>query len=280
MTGEPQSIPAEWAQVVDRVVAVLVDMPHVVGVSLGGSTGTGLADASSDLDLHVYWRPPLMTPEERASRLSQIGDVGSVRVDVRSWGLEDHVGVSGRLVELIYQHFDDLWGHVEQAYTSALQDEGYTTAQLHSVANGRLLYDPSGTLLALRKRLHTEFPEATRQHLLRYHPALLRMYVNHIGRAQGRGDLLFVQHRRYTVQMLFFNLLFALNRIYHPGEKRLVQHLQRCVLQPHDCTARWLHTTTLAANDSALADALGQLVADLTTLIEQDGSVEVADYLY
>lgn len=67
-------------------------------------------------------------------------------------------------------------------------------------------------------RLNDEFPEPTGDLILRHHTPLLGTYVRHLRLAQTRGDLLSVQHRRYTVQMVFFNLLFTLNRRYHPGE--------------------------------------------------------------
>ena len=54
-----------------------------------------------------------------------------------------------------------------------------------------------------------------KQKLLRYYMELLRI-------SRQRDDLLFVQQLRYNIQTIFFNLLFALNRQYHPGGKRLL----------------------------------------------------------
>lgn len=268
------------APLVECLVTTVAALPGVVAISLGGSTSTGLADAESDHDLHVYWQPPLLDAQARATRLAQIADTGSLHVDVHSWGQEDHLRIAGQVIELIYVHFDDLHAQVAQAYETGLSDEGYTTAQLHNVANGRSLYDPSGALAELQARLRTTFPEATRRHLLRYHPALLRVYLAHVVKAQRRGDWLYVQHRRYTLHMVFFNLLFTLNRLYHPGEKRLLTHLQQCALQPADCAARWILTTRLFADDPALPAALEALVDDLIALIEQYGNVEIAEYPY
>jgi hypothetical protein len=169
---------------------------------------------------------------------------------------------------LVYVPLDELCAEVEQAYGEGLISEGYTTARLFYVANGQPLHDPSGELCAMRERLLGKYPEPTRRLLLRYHPALLRVYLGHLRLAQSRGDLLAVQHRRYTVQMVFFNLLFALNRRYHPGEKRLVIHGERCPLRPADLAARWSLAACLAADDLQLAQVLGSLIDDLITLIE------------
>jgi hypothetical protein len=255
-------------QLLGWIVAAIRDLPGFAAISLGGSAATSLADEHSDLDLHVYWRAPLAAPAERAARLAQVADVGSVEVDILSWGREDHLRVGGRLVELIYVPLDELRAEVEQAYDSGLITEGYTTARLFYLANCRPLHDPTGELGALRERLLAEYPEPTRHLLLQDHPALLRVYLDQLRLAQSRGDLLAVQHRRYTLQMVFFNLLFALNRRYHPGEKRLIIHGERCSLRPANLATRWSRVTRLAADNPELAEALGSLIDDLNRLIE------------
>jgi predicted nucleotidyltransferase len=258
----------EQATIIQQLVAAVTDLPGFAAISLGGSAATGLADENSDVDLHVYWRAPLATPAERAARLAPVADTGSVEVDILDWGREDHLRVDGHPIELVYVPLDELRAEVEQAYGEGLISEGYTTARLFYLANGRPLYDPAGELSILRERLLAEYPEPTRRLLLQYHPALLRIYLGHLRLAQSRGDLLAVQHRRYTVQMVFFNLLFALNRRYHPGEKRLLIHSQACTLQPADLAARWSRVARLAADSPELTLVLGSLVDNLCSLIE------------
>jgi Domain of unknown function (DUF4037) len=255
-------------QALNHIVAAVADLPGFAAISLGGSAATGLADNASDLDLHVYWRAPLAAPAERAARLVQVADAGSVEVNILSWGLEDHLRVGGRLAELIYVPLDELCAESERAYGEGLISEGYTTARLFYVANGQPLHDPAGELSALRERLLAEYPEPTRRLLLQHHPALLRVYLDNLRLAQSRGDLLAVQHRCYTIGMIFFNLLFALNRRYHPGEKRLLIHGERCQLRPAGLAARWTHVTRLAADDPELAETLAGLIDDLCSLIE------------
>jgi hypothetical protein len=248
-----------------RVVAAVDGLPGMVGVSLGGSAQAGLADGDSDIDLHVYWRAPLAEPNERAARLKAIAD--SVHVDIRSWGLEDHLTIKGRSAELIYVHLDDLRTHVEQAYGEGLNGEGYTTAVLYSVAECTLLHDPSGIVALIRDRLRAQYPDATRRVLLQHNPPLLQTYLKHLRLAQRRGDLLSVQHRRYTVQMVYFNLLFALNKRYHPGEKRLHIHGERCPIRPEDQTERWLKITRFSADDPELPAQLEAISNELIELV-------------
>jgi len=247
----------------------VAELPGVVAISLGGSHAAGLADDASDLDLHVYWRAPLAPPADRAARLAPVADVGSLEVNNLNWGLEDHLRAGSRDAELIYVPLDELRAEIERAYGEGLNSEAFTTARLYYVANGRLLHDSAGELEALRTLL-AQYPEPTRRLLLRSHPDLLRIYLKHLRLAQARGDLLSVQQRRYTVQAVFFNLLFALNRRYHPGEKRLLIHGERCPLRPAELMARWSRAARLSADDPELAATLAGLVDDLCSLIESN----------
>lgn len=266
------------SDLLSRLVPAVAAISGVAALSLGGSSGSKLSDQESDLDVYVFWTPPLADLPERERQLATVADPGSLHIDIHSWGLEDHLHVGGARIELIYTHLGDLHAHIVRAYAEGLRDEGYTTSLLHTVANGPLLHDPDDVLATMQARLHNEFPDPTRRFVLRYHPPLLRFYLAHIAQAQHRGDLLFVQHRRYTVQMMFFNMLFALNRVYNPGEKRLLTHIGRCPVQPPRTAHRWLATTRLAADDPALPAALGALADDLVALIERDGAVEIAEY--
>ena len=249
-------------------VEAVAGIAGVVAVSLGGSLASGLADEASDIDMHVYFRAPLADTAERHARIAAAADPGTPVREVGDWGLEDHFYVGGRLAELIYVHLDDMRALVERAYGEGIGDEGFATAQLAFVAEGRPLHDREGALAALRARLAV-YPEATRSRLLGSHPRLLRSYLGQLRKAQSRGDLLFAQHRRYTLQMVFFNMLFALNRRYHPGEKRLLVHGERCPLRPARLAERWERIARLPADDTAVADLLQELVDDLCRLADE-----------
>ena len=258
------------ALVASRIAEAVGRIPGVIAVSLGGSVGTGLADADSDLDFHVFWAEPLASPAEREAHLATIADEGSiiVRPGTASWDLEDWFAVDRRLVELIYVAWRDVEADVTWAYDNGLTDAEFTTARLHNYAHGRALHDPTGVLRAVQARLTHAFPEATRDLLLRREPERLALALKQLRAAQGRRDVLFAQHRRYTAQTIFFNLLFALNRRYHPGEKRLLTHAERCPIRPADCAARWEYLALLPADDGALADLLTEIVEELRALVE------------
>ena len=116
--------------------------------------------------------------------------------------------------------------------------------------------------------MHAGYPEPTRTRLLREQPKVLRYFLELLQISQQRVDLLYVLQMRYSIHMTYFNLLFALNRQYHPGGKRLLTHAQRSAIQPHDLATRWNNIARLSADDSAVADRLEELIDDLCGLIE------------
>jgi hypothetical protein len=69
--------------------------------------------------------------------------------------------------------------------------------------------------------------------------------------------------------MVAFNMLFALNRRYHPGEKRLLLHAERCAIRPEQHTERWEHAAALHVDDGIMPEALAELVEELCGLAEE-----------
>jgi hypothetical protein len=260
----------DQAATLQRIVMALGDLPSVAAIALGGSTATDLADDVSDFDVYVYYHQPLASSAERTVRLRPLAEAGTLQVGIPTFGLEDHLYVQGKLVELVYLDLDRLIAEVDRAYSQGLSSEGYTTGLLYILFRNQVFHDATGEVTALRARLQAAYPEPTRTRLLRELPELLRYYLELLRISQRRDDLLFVQHMRYSIQTIFFNLLFALNRQYHPGGKRLLIHAQRCVIRPPNLAARWGYIARLAADDGAVADLLKELIDDLCRLIEAD----------
>jgi hypothetical protein len=256
--------------VLQQIVAAMADLPGVAAIALGGSTAAGLADDASDFDVYVYYHQPLAVSADRAVRLHPLADEGTLEVGLTTFGLEDHLYMQGKLIELVYLELDRLSFETDQAYGQGLSGEGYTTALLYILFRSQIYHDATGAATALHARLRAAYPEPTRTRLLREYPELLRYYLELLRISQRRDDLLFVQHMRYSIQMIFFNLLFALNRLYHLGGKRLLIHAQRCAIQPVNLPARWNAIVRLPADDGAVADRLEALIDDLFRLIEAD----------
>jgi len=227
-------------------------LPQVEAVAVGGSLGSGTIDADSDIDLYVYVRSGIPVPVRAA-----IASARSKRaeVDNRFWELGDEwveadTGVS---VDVILRDVPWIEEQLDRVLCRHEASVGYTTCLWHNVLFSRVLADRSGWLKALRQSATQPYPEPLRRAIVaKNHPILrqtISSYAHQLEKAIGRGDPVSVNHRVAALLASYFDVLFALNRLTHPGEKRLVEAAKtHCALVPE----------RLSEQVSALIGAAGQ----------------------
>lgn len=213
-----------------RLAGLFSRLPQVEAVALGGSRGgAGVGtDAASDIDVYVYTRGaiPLAAREEIVEAAG-----GATRADLGMsfWGPGDEWlhAPTGIHVDAIY--FDAAWME-EQLDRVLVRHEaslGYTTCFWHTVRGSVALEDPRGWFARLQARCAMAYPEELRCAIVALnHPVLrdvLPAFANQLAKAARRGDLVSVNHRLAGLLASYFDLLFAVNRVPHPGEKRLVE---------------------------------------------------------
>ena len=208
-----------------RVVAASYGkLPEVQAVSLGGSLASGVADPGSDIDLYVYTREAISLTDR-----ARIANAGAryVEVDNRFWEPGDewidaetgiHVDVMFRAVAWIEEQLT----RVIQKHEASI---GYSTCLWHNVVSSAVLHDRGRWYEALQKRARQPYPEALRRAIVAKNHPILRetasSYRYQLARAVARGDWVSTNHRVAAILASYFDLLFAINRELHPGEKRL-----------------------------------------------------------
>lgn len=254
-----------------RLAAALGRLAGINAVAIGGSRASGLSDSRSDTDMYAFHRGALPTIEERQRALTPIIDSQLTSVD--AFGPEDHFTVAGHDVEIVYLDLDELTAEVDRAHNPGLMSEGFTTCFLHTLATCVTAHD-DGSLADIKARLRT-YPAATRRRIITETPDLMDAFFDQLTKAQLRGDLTMVTHRRASIQAAWFNVLFALNNSYHPGEKRLLQHAESLPLRPSDIADRWRSAQLARADSPALDEELRSLTHDLFALtpeLDQPGN--------
>jgi len=212
------------------VARELIGLPMVSAVALAGSRGSAGAgaDASSDFDLYAYTSADI--PREAVEAIiSRLG--GAARQDPRFgyWGPGDEwIATDGTAIDVV--HFGTGWME-EQLDRVVVRHEpslGYTTCFWHTIRSSMPLEDPSGWFASLQARAAVPYPEELRSRIVRYNRPVLRgiipSYATQLGKAAKRGDLVSVNHRLAGFLAGYFDILFAVNRATHPGEKRLLEH--------------------------------------------------------
>jgi hypothetical protein len=243
--------------------------PQVAAVALGGSQASGAADAESDIDLYIYTDTEV-SPAAQAALIQQSGGARRADLNLSYWG-----GVNmwihaptGITVDCVY--FGTAWIEEQTRRVMEMHQPslGYSTSFCRTVQQSRVLYDPRGWFQALQVRNQQDYPEALRRNIIAYnHPVLrtlMSSYLHQITYAVHRDDIVSVNHRVAALLASYFDIVFALNRVLHPGEKRLIAFAHNeCRVLP----------TAMDADSAAVLAAAGtasaEVVVHLTRLLDR-----------
>ena len=104
---------------------------------------------------------------------------------------------------------------------------GYSTCFWHTVLNSKTLFDRDGWFANLQMKCDQPFPEPLKRAIItKNHPVLrtvIPSYYAQIKKAVDRSDLISINHRVAALLASYFDVLFALNTVLHPGEKKLLR---------------------------------------------------------
>ena len=153
---------------------------------------------------------------------------------------------------------------------------GYTTCFWHTLLTSQVLFDRSGWLSQLKQKYDRPYPEELRQAIITFNRVVLRdvipSYRNQVDKAVKRGDLVSINHRVSALIASYFDILFAFNRVPHPGEKRLIEQAVRlCPRLPRSMAAQ-VETVLSCAGEAhpQLVAEIDRLVDDLESFLDED----------
>lgn len=260
----------------EELAAQFAGLSQVIAVALGGSQSSGAADVGSDIDLYVYTASEVPLAAQTAL-IARAG--GALRADL---GLPYWGGVNtwtdtatGIMVDCIYFGAPWMEEQVVRVMEAHQPSLGYSTCFCRTVDQSRALYDPRGWFAALQNRARQPYPEALRRSIIAYnHPVLRTMmtsYLYQIESAVRRSDGVSVNHRVAALLASYFDIVFALNHVFHPGEKRLLAFaLAECPLLPAAVDA------DIAAVLAAAGSSSDEVIAHLVRLLDRLDDLLVA----
>jgi predicted nucleotidyltransferase len=222
-------------EVARRVAGAYASVDGVVAVALGGSRATGAAGDGSDVDLYVYAEaePPLAARAAVAAG-SPRAELGNRAFEPGDEWVDAATGVH---VDVMFRTPRGIEEELDRVLVRHEPRTGYSTALWHGVRTSRALLDPAGWYGALQRRAAAPYPEPLARAIVARNLPLLRRglssFVRQLEKAARRGDAVSVNHRIAALLASAFDVLFAVNRETHPGEKRLVElALARCPRRP------------------------------------------------
>lgn len=210
---------------VNELFEELSRLPQVEAIALGGSRATGRQDEKSDYDVYVYLTEAVAQEQRRAilEKYCCYLEIGN-----SFWELEDDVTLKNGIdMDIIYRNLEDFAGGIAAVVDDCNAWNGYTTCMWHNLITSRILFDRNGRLTQLQKKYQIPYPQKLKENIIANNRKLLSgmlpSFDSQIRKAENRGDLVSVNHRVTEFLASYFDLLFALNEMTHPGEKRMQQ---------------------------------------------------------
>jgi hypothetical protein len=269
-------------QLAQHISTLLGHLPQVEAVALGGSRGSASAtnDAASDIDLYIYTRDEIPLAERKAI-MERSGGSTLANLGMEYWGPGDEWfhAPSGIEIDLVY--FEAAWmeNQIHRVLDLHLAGQGYTTCFWHTVRSSICLHDPHGWFAALQQRCQVGYPEALRSNIIALNHPLLRgvipAYAHQLEKAVKRQDWVSLNHRLAALLACYFDILFAINRLPHPGEKRLLTYaIQHCYLQPQSLEDDLTNLLLVAPQ------VAGEIPARVTRLLDHLDTLLVSEGLF
>jgi hypothetical protein len=201
--------------------------PSIEAVVVSGSIGGALADELSDFDIYVYSKSPVEVEfRERLLRPRAV----KLNLHRTFWEDEDAwLDATGTKFEAMYRSCSWTEGEIASRIEKHQACIGYTTAILYNIINSTIIFDRSGWFKSIQETLSRGFPvQLVRSIVANNYPLLgeiISSYEEQIASAIRRSDTVSINHRVAAWLASYFDIIFAVNDRFHPGEKRLVSQM-------------------------------------------------------
>jgi len=250
---------------------------QVESVALGGSLASGAAGPDSDVDLYVYLNAELPVPAR--AQIAQ-EHASYAEVDNRFWESGDEWidAVSGVHVDVTFRSLAWIESELARVLQRHEASAGYSTCLWHSVRSSIVLFDRSGWFARLQRRACRSYPEKLRRAIVaKNHPILretVSSYRYQIAGAVQRDDLVSVNHRVAALLASYFDILFAVNQVPNPGEKRLVElAAAQCSVVPPAMAHQVRALVAAVPSGEVVLTCLDVLVDELDAVLRAEGLI-------
>jgi len=259
---------------IKELVEDLSNLQEIDAIMLGGSRATGQAQEHSDYDLYVYTIKDI-PPAKRNAVLRK--HCHYLEFNNQLWETEDDgLLQDGTKINMLYRTFVWIEEHIARVALEHQASVGYTTCFWHNLVTAKILYDKTGKGETIQKKYTLPYPPQLKHNIIaKNHPILGTIqdsYLAQITSAITRGDLVSIQHRTTAFLASYFDILFAVNDLLHPGEKRIIENLQQNAAKlPQGFLGDV--TTFIRASSSQNEDIIKQatiMLKRLTTLLDKE----------
>ena len=222
---------------VEQLFKELSLLEEVEAIALGGSRAGVNYDEKSDYDVYLYVTSPV-SEEKRKNILQKF--CSYMEIGNSFWEYEDNCVLNNGIeIDILYRDMKDFMKGIERVVAEYHPSNSYTTCMWHNLITCKILYDKNGTLKKYKNKYTINYPKQLKENIIKRQLELIDSsmpaYPNQIKKAILRKDFVSINHRITEFLASYFDLLFAINEITHPGEKRLIQLCKKqCKILPEN----------------------------------------------
>ena len=222
---------------VEQLFKELSLLEEVEAIALGGSRAGENYDEKSDYDVYLYINSPV-SEEKRKNILQKF--CSYMEIGNSFWEYEDNCVLNNGIeIDILYRDMKDFMKGIERVVAEYHPSNSYTTCMWHNLITCKILYDKNGTLVKYKNKYTINYPKQLKENIIKRQLELIDSsmpaYPNQIKKAILRKDFVSINHRITEFLASYFDLLFAINEITHPGEKRLIQLCKKqCKILPEN----------------------------------------------
>ena len=180
---------------------------------------------------------------------------------------------SGIHVDVMFRSTAWLEDQLDRVLNRYQASVGYSTCFWDNVLVSRALFDRDGWFAGVQETARQPYPDELRRAIVAKNHPILRgthsSYLYQLRRAVARGDQVSVNHRIAALLASVFDILFAVNRVPHSGEKRLLALVEaRCAKVPAGFAAQ---VNALVTGEGDVVESVKELLDGLDRLLKVEG---------
>ena len=260
-------------ELLHRLIAEFLELDNIIGITMSGSKVFNQNDDLSDINLDFYVTEPILLEKRRPILLkfSTGVELNNSYYQTSDCFILDDFPIK---ITLSYIELTALQSELISVLDEANAKIGYSTCLIHHFLTSTILVDPNHQLHELQQTYQGRYPDSLKENIIQLNLPLLKVapgsYYHQLEQALVRQDWtsILVQINKFVIS--YFDILFALNKCYHPGEKRLIQQAkEQCLKCPPQLEEQVRQLMNLAASGSnELLIRMDEMIGELQTLFD------------
>lgn len=220
-----------------RIIDEYKSFTEVKAIAIGGSGVNKTSDKLSDIDIYIFVEKDIAVCD-RENIIKLYSSKYEVGGEYFGSGDEFFVDKLDCQLDIMYWNTNWFKETVNNVWFKYYPSNGYTTAFLFTLNNFQIIYDKNNWLKTLQQSIQTKYPPELKQNIIKRNMMLIKdkpfaSYYEQIKKAINRNDIVSINHRIASFLASYFDIIFAVNELLHPGEKRLVQYAKdNCKILP------------------------------------------------